>query len=148
MMESDALLAQCALLQGDPEQARQLAHTVWRYLRERGTAGVEEALLTYLTLADVFEALADADTASPDAVTLRAVLQEAKALVMARRSHQRPTLAAFVSRQRTCQPGGDDAGVRAAGISSQRCQFCTVSVRPPAGRRAARRHRSAAGQGR
>lgn len=84
VMESDALLAQCALLQGDPEQARQLAHTVWRYLRERGTAGVEEALLTYLTLADVFEALADADTASPDAVTLRAVLQEAKALVMAR----------------------------------------------------------------
>lgn len=84
VMESDALLALCALALGEPQQARQLAGTVWRYLHESGTVGMEEALSTYLALADVFESLAGADAASPEAAARRAVLQEANALVMAR----------------------------------------------------------------
>lgn len=88
IMETNALLAQSALAQGRPQEAYKLADEVWRYLREEETVGMDEALSTYLTLADVFEALtegaSDAPGAQLDQATVRAILQKAHTLVMAR----------------------------------------------------------------
>jgi len=57
VMETDALLAKCALGQGRPENARICASQVWSYLQEHGAAAMDEAVPTYLTIAEVFEEL-------------------------------------------------------------------------------------------
>jgi DNA-binding SARP family transcriptional activator/tetratricopeptide (TPR) repeat protein len=76
-METDARLAKCAVGQGHMGAARERALTVWDYLREHGAVAMDEALPTYLALAEVFEALGD------DAMT-QSVIVAGYELVMTR----------------------------------------------------------------
>lgn len=84
MMETDAVLAKCALEEGRLEESRQRATQVWAYLREHGAAAMDKAVETYLVLADVFGALAPADDAGEVSRTARAILETGYELVMAR----------------------------------------------------------------
>ncbi len=83
-METTALVAKCALGQGQVDAARRDANQVWAYLQEHGSAAMDEALLTYLSLADVFQTLAESAQTSGDTSTVRAIIEAAYELVMAR----------------------------------------------------------------
>jgi tetratricopeptide (TPR) repeat protein len=84
IMETAALLAQCALGQGRSEDARHAATQVWSYLQTQGTAAMDEAVATHLTVAEVFAALAELTGAGNDRSTVWAVVAAGYALVMAR----------------------------------------------------------------
>lgn len=84
VMETDALLAKCALGQGRPEEARHAAGQVWRYLQEHGATAMDEAVSTYLTLANVFQALAPSTQGQGEDPTGRAIIEVGQALLMAR----------------------------------------------------------------
>jgi class 3 adenylate cyclase/tetratricopeptide (TPR) repeat protein len=62
---TDALagLARCALARGDPDAARQQALRVWDYLLQHGAEGIEFAVWAFLTCAQVFEAVGEAQLA-------------------------------------------------------------------------------------
>lgn len=59
----DALVgrARCALTQGNLDEARQCATEVWGYLEQHQAQGLEFPVRAYLTCAEVFEALGEAD---------------------------------------------------------------------------------------
>ena len=59
--DAAAGLARCALAQGDRDAARRHSDTVWAHLREHGSRGMEFPIRAYLTCADVFEWLGEAD---------------------------------------------------------------------------------------
>jgi hypothetical protein len=61
MLDCTAGLARSALAQGELNEARAQAEEVWQYLSERGTEGIELPTLCYLTCADVFDALGEAE---------------------------------------------------------------------------------------
>ncbi|MBK9710398.1 MAG: AAA family ATPase [Kouleothrix sp.] len=84
VMETTALLARSALGQGRPAEAREAAMQVWRYLQEHGSAAMDEAVPTYLTIAEVCEALASSTGALADGATVRTIVAAGHALVMAR----------------------------------------------------------------
>lgn len=84
LMETDAVLAKCDLAQGRLAESRQRATQVWAYLQENGAAAMGEAVETYLVLADVFGALADANGAAEASHAARAILEAGYDLVMAR----------------------------------------------------------------
>lgn len=84
VVETDALLAQCALGQGRTEEARHLAGQVWNYLQERGTTAMDEAVSTYLALDRVFQTPAQGAQRPSDARPTHAIVEAGHALVMAR----------------------------------------------------------------
>lgn len=52
-------LARCSLAQGRLEEANEQITEVWNYLKENGTSGLEFPVWTYLTCADIFDALGE-----------------------------------------------------------------------------------------
>jgi len=84
VMETEALLAKCALAQGRAEEAQQTADQVWRHLQEHGVAAMDEAVSTYLTLASVFEHLANSMRAQKHDQTAAAIRRAGYALVVER----------------------------------------------------------------
>ena len=61
--QADALagLARCALANRDSQLALELTNTVWSYLQEQGSEAMEFPILAYLTCAQIYSALGDAD---------------------------------------------------------------------------------------
>ncbi len=59
----DALagLARCARAQGHRDEARQCVNEVWAYLQQHGSQGMEFPSRAYLTCAEIFESLGDAE---------------------------------------------------------------------------------------
>lgn len=84
VMETDALLAKCALEQHRPGEARALAGQVWDHVQKHGSIAMDEALPTYLTLAEVFEGFATQTMMAEDEASARAILEAANQLVTAR----------------------------------------------------------------
>ncbi|HNP72058.1 MAG TPA: tetratricopeptide repeat protein, partial [Kouleothrix sp.] len=84
VIESKALLAKCALHQGRHADALEAAGQVWAYLHDHGAATMDEAVLTYLAIADVCAALAHDPTVPPFAIPMPAIIRAGYELVMAR----------------------------------------------------------------
>ncbi|MFN8596701.1 MAG: tetratricopeptide repeat protein [Anaerolineae bacterium] len=84
VMENTALLAKCALAEGRQEEARESGGQVWNYLQVHGATAMYEAVPTYLTLIEVFEALAESSRASEDVSTVKSMVEVAYELVAAR----------------------------------------------------------------
>jgi len=61
--EAAAGLANCAVHQGQLEEARKYAQEAWDYLKEHGTAGMEYPDLVYRSCAETFDALGEAENA-------------------------------------------------------------------------------------
>jgi len=80
-MEPTALLARSALGQGRTDDAETTADEAWSYLREHGPEGMEDAVLAYLTIAEVYEAIGGA---AANETTVRTIVEAGYALVMAR----------------------------------------------------------------
>lgn len=83
VMESQALLAQCASAQGRQEEARQSANQVWEYLQEHGSDSMYEAVPIYLALVEVFESMPKPESKESDSLA-HAVLEAVYRLVLAR----------------------------------------------------------------
>ncbi len=57
--ESNAGLAVCAIMQGQPDQARDHIHEAWDYLKEHGWIGIGNGQRVYRMCAETFEALGE-----------------------------------------------------------------------------------------
>lgn len=62
-IDAQAGLARCNLLESQIEKARLEANKIWEYLKQSGSSGLEAPILTYLTIARVFDAAGDSESA-------------------------------------------------------------------------------------
>ncbi len=60
--EATAGMADCAIMQGQLDQARSLIHEAWDYLKEHGWIGMGNPVTAYLTCAETFDALGEEES--------------------------------------------------------------------------------------